>query len=110
MSLGTAGTLDDSSLNGGTTAYSTATDTVSLTMLEGGYKINVIPERAEMSFDCRLLPDTDPRAFVSNIQQLVSGLQWGLDNWVYGCAGGAGGTIHSAEKPDRPAVLLRGRA
>jgi len=47
-------------------------DTVSLTMLEGGYKINVIPERAEMSFDCRLLPDTDPRAFVSNIQQLVN--------------------------------------
>jgi acetylornithine deacetylase/succinyl-diaminopimelate desuccinylase-like protein len=47
-------------------------DTVSLTMLEGGYKINVIPERAEMSFDCRLLPDTDPRAFVSNLRQLVN--------------------------------------
>ena len=47
-------------------------DTISLTMLEGGYKINVIPERAEMSFDCRLLPDTDPRAFVSNIEQLVN--------------------------------------
>ena len=25
-------------------------------MLSGGYKINVIPEQAEMSFDCRLLP------------------------------------------------------
>ncbi|HET6320230.1 MAG TPA: M20/M25/M40 family metallo-hydrolase, partial [Chloroflexota bacterium] len=47
-------------------------DTISLTMLEGGYKINVIPERAEMSFDCRLLPDTDPRAFVSNVRQLVN--------------------------------------
>jgi acetylornithine deacetylase/succinyl-diaminopimelate desuccinylase-like protein len=47
-------------------------DTVSLTMLEGGYKINVIPERAEMSFDCRLLPDTDPQAFVSNLEQLVN--------------------------------------
>ena len=30
-----------------------------LTMMEGGYKINIIPEKAEMSFDCRLLPDTD---------------------------------------------------
>ena len=41
-------------------------------MLSGGYKINIIPERAEMSFDCRLLPDTDERAFVSNVEQLIS--------------------------------------
>jgi acetylornithine deacetylase/succinyl-diaminopimelate desuccinylase-like protein len=47
-------------------------DTVSLTMLNGGYKINVIPERAEMSFDCRLLPDTDEHAFVSNVEQLIN--------------------------------------
>jgi acetylornithine deacetylase/succinyl-diaminopimelate desuccinylase-like protein len=47
-------------------------DTISLTMLSGGYKINIIPERAEMSFDCRLLPDTDERAFVSNVEQLIS--------------------------------------
>jgi acetylornithine deacetylase/succinyl-diaminopimelate desuccinylase-like protein len=47
-------------------------DTVSLTMLSGGYKINIIPERAEMSFDCRLLPDTDERAFVSNVEQCIS--------------------------------------
>src|SRR5437667_73373 len=37
---------------------------------------------------------------LENIQQLVNSLQWGLDNWVYGCAGGKGGTIHSAEKPE----------
>jgi acetylornithine deacetylase/succinyl-diaminopimelate desuccinylase-like protein len=47
-------------------------DTVSLTMLSGGYKINIIPERAEMSFDCRLLPDTDEHAFVSNVEQVVN--------------------------------------
>ena len=47
-------------------------DTISLTMMSGGYKINVIPERAEMSFDCRLLPDTDERSFVSNLHQLVN--------------------------------------
>jgi acetylornithine deacetylase/succinyl-diaminopimelate desuccinylase-like protein len=47
-------------------------DTVALTMLSGGYKINVIPEQAEMSFDCRLLPDTDERAFISNLEQLIN--------------------------------------
>ena len=47
-------------------------DTISVTMLQGGYKINVIPEQAEMSFDCRLLPDTDERAFVSNVEQLIN--------------------------------------
>jgi acetylornithine deacetylase/succinyl-diaminopimelate desuccinylase-like protein len=47
-------------------------DTMSLTMLKGGYKINILPEQAEMSFDCRLLPDTDEHAFVSNLQQIVS--------------------------------------
>ena len=47
-------------------------DTISLTMMQGGYKINVIPEQAEMSFDCRLLPDTDERAFVSNLEQLIN--------------------------------------
>jgi acetylornithine deacetylase/succinyl-diaminopimelate desuccinylase-like protein len=47
-------------------------DTISLTMLEGGHTINIIPEQAEMSFDCRLLPDTDEAAFLSNIEQVVN--------------------------------------
>jgi len=47
-------------------------DTIALTMMEAGYKINIIPEKAQMSFDCRLLPDTDPTAFVSNVQQTVN--------------------------------------
>jgi putative membrane-bound dehydrogenase-like protein len=46
---------------------------------------------------------------LSNSEQLVSSLQWGLDNWVHGCAGGAGGTVRSAEKPGAPPVVLRGR-
>jgi acetylornithine deacetylase/succinyl-diaminopimelate desuccinylase-like protein len=46
-------------------------DTIALTMMEAGYKINIIPEKAQMSFDCRLLPDTDANAFVSNVQQIV---------------------------------------
>src|SRR5262249_31563174 len=46
---------------------------------------------------------------LSNIQQLPSALQWGLDNWVHACAGSSGGTIRSVEKPDLPAVVLRSR-
>ncbi len=41
-------------------------------MLSGGYKINVMPEEAEMSFDCRILPDTDEHAFVSNLEQTIN--------------------------------------
>ncbi len=46
---------------------------------------------------------------LSNIQQLVNGLQWGMDNWVYGMAGNKGGRIRSVERPDAPAVELFGR-
>ncbi|MGE3269572.1 MAG: M20/M25/M40 family metallo-hydrolase [Chloroflexota bacterium] len=56
-------------------------DTIALTMMEAGYKINIIPEKAQMSFDCRLLPDTDANAFVSNVQQLVNdpGISFDVD-------------------------------
>jgi putative membrane-bound dehydrogenase-like protein len=46
---------------------------------------------------------------LENIQQLVSNLQWGLDNWVYACAGYNGGTVRSVEKADWPPVTLQGR-
>jgi putative membrane-bound dehydrogenase-like protein len=46
---------------------------------------------------------------LENIQQLINSLQWGLDNWVYGCAGLNGGAVRSAEKPDLPAVTLLNR-
>jgi putative membrane-bound dehydrogenase-like protein len=46
---------------------------------------------------------------LDNSEQLINGLQWGLDNWVYGCTGSKGGTITSGEKKDMPAVRLGGR-
>lgn len=46
---------------------------------------------------------------VDNIQQLLNGLQWGLDNWVYACAGSNGGSVTSTERPDAPPVVLRNR-
>jgi acetylornithine deacetylase/succinyl-diaminopimelate desuccinylase-like protein len=39
-------------------------DTISLSMLNAGYKVNVIPEKAEASLDVRLLPETDPDEFM----------------------------------------------
>jgi acetylornithine deacetylase/succinyl-diaminopimelate desuccinylase-like protein len=39
-------------------------DTVTLTVLQSGYKTNVIPEHAEARLDCRLLPDTDAGEFL----------------------------------------------
>jgi putative membrane-bound dehydrogenase-like protein len=46
---------------------------------------------------------------LENIQQLVNSLQWGLDNWVHGCAGTKESTITCPEKPDASPVVLRGR-
>ena len=45
----------------------------------------------------------------ANIQQMLNSLQWGLDNWVYGCAGSDGGSVRSAERPNLPLVSLRNR-
>src|SRR5437588_9034651 len=43
-------------------------------------------------------PGATPRVLytgfnLENIQQLLNSLQWGLDNWVYGCAGTKESTI-----------------
>lgn len=46
-------------------------DTVTLTMLQAGYKPNVIPERAEAVLDCRLLPDTDQDVFLTDLKRTI---------------------------------------
>lgn len=38
-------------------------DTVSITIVNAGYQINVIPESAQAELDCRLLPETDATEF-----------------------------------------------
>ncbi len=44
-------------------------DTVQATVLRGGERINVIPERAWARLDVRLLPDTDSAAFLAEIKR-----------------------------------------
>jgi acetylornithine deacetylase/succinyl-diaminopimelate desuccinylase-like protein len=46
-------------------------DSVTPTQLAAGYKNNVVPGSARASFDCRLLPDTDPHAFAADLQRRV---------------------------------------
>ena len=47
-------------------------DTISPTMLSGSLKVNVIPSSAEAGLDCRLLPGTDPKAFMDRMRALLN--------------------------------------
>jgi len=46
-------------------------DTVQVTVLQGGQRINVIPERAAARLDIRLLPDTDAQAFLADVRRAL---------------------------------------
>ena len=46
-------------------------DTVQVTVLRGGDRINVIPAAASARIDVRLLPDTDANAFLKNGERLL---------------------------------------
>ncbi|HEV7785079.1 MAG TPA: M20/M25/M40 family metallo-hydrolase [Thermoanaerobaculia bacterium] len=46
-------------------------DTVQVTVLRGGERINVIPETATARIDIRLLPDTDAVAFLKDVRRLL---------------------------------------
>jgi acetylornithine deacetylase/succinyl-diaminopimelate desuccinylase-like protein len=47
-------------------------DTISLNVLKAGYKVNVIPERAEAEIDCRLLPDTHADEFHQWLRERIA--------------------------------------
>src|SRR5215510_39669 len=46
-------------------------NTISLTILEGSNKTNVIPTHARAQLDCRLLPGEDPQQFVASLEKVV---------------------------------------
>lgn len=46
-------------------------NTISVTMLAGSPKINIIPQTATAELDCRLLPDEDPEQFVQEIRKVI---------------------------------------
>jgi acetylornithine deacetylase/succinyl-diaminopimelate desuccinylase-like protein len=47
-------------------------NTCSITMLEGGNKINVIPPEAHAQLDCRLLPDQNPEGLVEELVAVMN--------------------------------------
>lgn len=46
-------------------------DSVQVTVLDGGEKINVIPQQARARLDIRLLPDTDAEAFLAEVRETL---------------------------------------
>jgi acetylornithine deacetylase/succinyl-diaminopimelate desuccinylase-like protein len=46
-------------------------DTISITIITAGNKVNVIPSTAEADVDCRLLPDTDPAGFIREVKDAL---------------------------------------
>jgi acetylornithine deacetylase/succinyl-diaminopimelate desuccinylase-like protein len=44
-------------------------DSITPTVMEAGYKSNVVPTEARAFFDCRLLPDTDITQFVASVDK-----------------------------------------
>lgn len=53
-------------------AHALLRNTCSITRLEGSSKINVIPAEVHAELDCRLLPDQDPEAFMSELATIIS--------------------------------------
>lgn len=47
-------------------------NTISLTVLQGSNKTNVIPVEASAELDIRLLPDQDPAAFLAELEKIVN--------------------------------------
>jgi acetylornithine deacetylase/succinyl-diaminopimelate desuccinylase-like protein len=45
-------------------------DTITTTQINAGYKHNVVPGHAEAALDCRVLPDTRPDAFISDLAKV----------------------------------------
>jgi acetylornithine deacetylase/succinyl-diaminopimelate desuccinylase-like protein len=54
-------------------------DTVSLTVLKGSQQTNVIPDTASCELDLRLLPGTDPQAFLAQLRRIVADEQIQLE-------------------------------
>ena len=59
-------------------------DTISLTTMRAGYKVNVVPSEAEATLDCRLLPGRTVEGFVKDLQARIADPQVAIET-IYGC-------------------------
>jgi len=51
--------------------HSKTHDTVAVTVLKAGEKVNVVPDEAIAQVDCRLLPGTSPDVFLSLLKEII---------------------------------------
>lgn len=58
--------------------------TISPTIVDGGYRVNVIPSEANATLDVRLLPDEDPDQFIDMLRSVINNpsidVQWAPRN------------------------------
>ena len=54
---------------------------ISPTLIQGGYRVNVIPSEARATLDVRLLPDENPDRFLEGLRRVVSDANVAV-NWV----------------------------
>ncbi len=59
-------------------------DTISLTTITSGYKVNVVPSSAEATLDCRLLPGRTVEGFLKDLQARIADPEVKLEK-IYGC-------------------------
>jgi acetylornithine deacetylase/succinyl-diaminopimelate desuccinylase-like protein len=58
--------------NGDPRLASTVRSSISPNIIQGGYRINVIPSEAKASLDVRLLSGQDPEAFLNEVRKVVA--------------------------------------
>lgn len=54
-------------------------NTVSLTTIDTGIKVNVIPAVATATLDCRLLPDVPPEQFIEELRKVIADERVGIE-------------------------------
>ncbi len=54
-------------------------NTVALTTINTGIKVNVIPAEASATLDCRLLPDVNPDAFLHELKGVINDERVGIE-------------------------------
>lgn len=59
-------------------------DTISLTTMKAGYKVNVIPSEAEATLDCRLLPGRTSEAFLKDLEAQIADPEVSIET-IYAC-------------------------
>ncbi len=76
----------------------------SITMYHAGSKTNIIPGKAEISFDCRIVPEEDPEAVASDLEQYIrqNTTELGVDAETEFLAKGHGWSTD----PDNPMVRV----